>query len=635
MTNKLFHIQGKLKVRARGYWFTGGGAKGPFGYYPHLKDEKGLPVYPDTQIKGDLRMACNWLETLGHCADKNLITRLFGQEDDSASSLLYLSDLELTRQDKTARPSDIFQVKPRIKIDENTGTVQEHMLVNREMAYLNGRELESELFLGLFQDQDELAKARNLLDRAVRLLSGFGAFRSRGYGMGTLSIEWSEPEAISFSLSQENMPGTFNLVFQSRTHLRSKPIGQGSAQTVEGLEYITPEQFRAWFVNVYCQLFGTWPSLEDMGMLSFSALYPVLPPKQSGSVPGPGYIPPMTTLRRQIIKQNEWDINDVYGQKPDDQKPEHEDMEADPDDDSGLYYGRQKPMDRGWFVTGSEKPAAYRIRIKARSRNSMNEKFITTEDGLFIQEFLAGNTRFCCTVSIDRPESEFGHRASFILKNVPALIKGCVLKYQDMTPVQPAGKDKGYNGPFLVTSPVPFDENFMSRDSNSIKLSSVSGYNSTLKRARRNRICVMPGSILNREVNGQTMPWSGFGKKIDYRGYFPAQPETDPSQDENLSKKAVLPSEVARACQEGAVSRSQAGFLRGLLELDKDRINNILNKRLKKFQDKDKDLKIIYKSIADQKTFEDKKTLIQAILEHMQDVWWKDKQKRMRNECNR
>ncbi|WP_028575720.1 RAMP superfamily CRISPR-associated protein [Desulfonatronovibrio hydrogenovorans] len=629
MNSKLFYIQGKLKVRARGYWFTGGGAKGPFGYYPHLKDENGLPVYPDTQVKGDLRMAAEWLKSLGHCTDKDLVTRVFGRENDSASSLLYLSDLELTSQDRTVHPADIFQVKPRIKIDENTGTVQKNMLVNREMAFLEGRVLESELFLGLFREPEEMEKAKDLLDRAVKLLSGFGAFRSRGYGMGRLRIEWSDPEEISFSSFEQDIPDKLNVVYQTRTHLRSKPIGQGSAQTVEGLDYITPEQFRAWFVKAYYQLFGSWPSLEDMGMLSFSALCPAWFDEQSKSAPQAGFIPPMTTLRRQKVDVDSWEVKDVFNHKQD-----HKDMVADPDDDSGLYYGKQKTMARGWYVTGEEKPSAYRIRIMARSRNSMDDKFTTTENGLFVQEYISRGTRFSCTVSITRPESDFGGKAYFIIKNIPVLIKGCVFEAGKITPDKQTDAASEQPGPFLVTRPIAFNDNFMSQNSNSIKLSSVAGYNSTLKRARRNRISIMPGSVLNREESGHTMAWAGFGNQVEYNKPEPP-PNNGRDHGRQPSENKYFLSGLEKTLTVKSMSRSQAGFLRSLLELDNERINNILNERGEKFQDKDNDLKIIYKSITDKKTFEEKKAHIQAILEHMQVLWWKDKQKRMQDECNK
>ncbi|MCX7634715.1 MAG: hypothetical protein N2Z74_03100, partial [Syntrophales bacterium] len=68
MTNtpspSLLYACGVLRVTAQGLWFTAGGDKGSFGFYPHLRDRRGLPVYPDTQLHGDLRMAASWLQHL-------------------------------------------------------------------------------------------------------------------------------------------------------------------------------------------------------------------------------------------------------------------------------------------------------------------------------------------------------------------------------------------------------------------------------------------------------------------------------------------------------------------------------------------------------------------------------------------
>ncbi|MCP4107478.1 MAG: hypothetical protein GY749_18365 [Desulfobacteraceae bacterium] len=80
MENKnLFLAKGKIKVSAKGYWFTAGGEKGSFGYYPHLKSPDRYPVYPDTQIHGDLRMSASWLSDLCHpTVSKDMTELIFG-----------------------------------------------------------------------------------------------------------------------------------------------------------------------------------------------------------------------------------------------------------------------------------------------------------------------------------------------------------------------------------------------------------------------------------------------------------------------------------------------------------------------------------------------------------------------------
>ncbi|MEA1969846.1 MAG: hypothetical protein U9N77_16720, partial [Thermodesulfobacteriota bacterium] len=82
-----------LTVKAAGYWYTSGGVKGSFGYYPHLKDDHGLPFFPDTQVRGNLKTAVQWYcNLIGTPFPKNL----FGEEGVPSASLLKVGDLVLT-----------------------------------------------------------------------------------------------------------------------------------------------------------------------------------------------------------------------------------------------------------------------------------------------------------------------------------------------------------------------------------------------------------------------------------------------------------------------------------------------------------------------------------------------------------
>src|SRR3990172_12679612 len=134
--NKLYLAIGELKVTEKGYWFTSGGDKGAFGYFPHLKDRDGYPVYPDTQIHGDLRMAATWLNQLNGQSDEALIDEVFGKTGRDFASLLKMTDLELAEEFKNREPQTIYEVKARIDMDEDTRTSAENMLVNLEFAYL-------------------------------------------------------------------------------------------------------------------------------------------------------------------------------------------------------------------------------------------------------------------------------------------------------------------------------------------------------------------------------------------------------------------------------------------------------------------------------------------------------------------
>jgi len=188
--NQLYLGNATLTVDAYGYWFTAGGEKGSFGYYPHLKDHEGYPIFPDTQIHGDLRMSVKWLKNLGDDITDEAINKIFGLEGNEVASLLRVTDLELTDDSKRNWHTGLYQIKTRIKINDEKQTVEEHMLVDHEISYLEGKVLTAQLWLGYFKDENELKNAQNLINKAAGFLSGFGGFRSRGYGRGKIEITW-------------------------------------------------------------------------------------------------------------------------------------------------------------------------------------------------------------------------------------------------------------------------------------------------------------------------------------------------------------------------------------------------------------------------------------------------------------
>lgn len=193
----LFFVKGKFTAKAKGYWFTAGGEKGSFGYYPHLKNQAGYPVYPDTQLHGVLRMASIWLSRLEQSSyTKSFVKSVFGygSEGHESSGKCKLTDLALEPDSiKDTPPFRFFQIKPRIEINDETGTAKDKMLVMLELCYLEGKTLSADLFLGYFHEERELEKAKKLLEESVSLLPGLSAFRSRGFGRGEFCIMWEKP----------------------------------------------------------------------------------------------------------------------------------------------------------------------------------------------------------------------------------------------------------------------------------------------------------------------------------------------------------------------------------------------------------------------------------------------------------
>ena len=274
--NTLYAASGRLKVKAQGYWYTGGGTKGSFGYYPHLKDPMGMPVYPDTQVRGDLKIAAEHYinQTPGAAVD---IDAFFGREGYADASPLKMTDLELTAESKNRWQSALFQIKTRIKIDDGTRTVAEHFLVDLELAYLDGLELESVFHIGYFTDESVLKRAMTALEEMVDFLPGFGAFRSRGFGWGIPELTMEPLPPVTYSppgKPPQRNQADFNYFLTAMGHVRNKRPGTGSLQQIETMNHLTSDQLRGWFVRTWEALFGGWPDEKALRRIRFRNLYP-------------------------------------------------------------------------------------------------------------------------------------------------------------------------------------------------------------------------------------------------------------------------------------------------------------------------------------------------------------------------
>ncbi len=560
-TNKLYLAKGTAEVSARGYWFTSGGEKGPFGYYPHLKDEEGKPVFPDTQLHGDLKMASEWLKSLNTGFAPHLAEKVFGKGGKADSALLRITDLEL----KDSGPGrNFFGIKPRIRIDDDKGTVQKHMLVDRELSFLENQTLEAKVYLGYFQDEEEMEDAKKLLEESAKLLSGFGGFRSRGYGRGDIRLKWDEGETVDIyadSDSNEELP----YLLKNLVHFRNKTVDPGTTQRIASLYHITSAQLRGWFANTWNEIYGQWPTFAEMASVTFPTLYPC----DGEFLAWPA---PMSTL-----KNERGQVNDMRGKKDTNQKIG--------EDEENFFSTKTKGLGSGYFV--SNKPAvSAKVKTEYRIRNSIDELFVTVENGLFVQELVKKGTCFSGIIRFADPESDFAQKARFILKNVKPLIKGALFEPLDIQfnfPDSPANAES-----FLVIEPIPFEKSFFSEkegektdsennDSNQIFLNSARGFNTMLGRPRRNRIVIAPSSVLNKEVENYTVPWAGFGQEnISMQGK-----EEDKESVPDTIRKRVK----SRLTKEKIITRTQAGLLREYLHpgQKKEQILQNLNDRIEKY----------------------------------------------------
>jgi len=565
---KLYSASGTIQVKAHGYWFTSGGEKGSFGFYPHLKDADGYPVFPDTQIQGDLKMAASWLKSLNAAdSDNDDLDLVFGQEGRSTSSLLKVSDLELT--DKRKDHSGFFEIKPRIRISEETGTVETGMLADREMSYLKDCVLESKIYLGYCTDEKKLQDYKNLITNSAEFLSGFGGLRSRGYSRGDINVKWDKDESIEVPADLPSPPEGTGYFLEALVNFRSKPVEPGDRRVIGVMDCITPDQIRGWFVKTYHDLFGVWPTTEEMETICFPILYPSDAKQRIA-----GYPPPMTTLKNEDSA-----VIDCWGM---DRK------EDDLREDENFFNTKTKPLSSGTFVANTPDGPDILTTVKKeqRMRNYMDETFTTKQDGLFGQELIKRGTCFGGVIRFKDVESIFSKRAGYIIKYVRPIIKGALFQ-QTIANAFDAQKS---TGPFLVIEPMCLDDTghdgrVLPGQTDQITIGVSRAYNTILKRPRRNRIVIAAGSVLDDQQQGHTVAWTGFGQDI-------CKPKTDTSENKAAFDQPGKPFQPTVCKKENLITRTRADLLRVYLHphLKKDDLKRNLDHRILKYRAKNEDV---------------------------------------------
>ncbi|MEI6315159.1 MAG: hypothetical protein WCO89_09835, partial [Syntrophus sp. (in: bacteria)] len=502
-----------------------------------------------------------------------------------------------------------FSIKSRIQIDDDTRTVAEHFLVDLELAFLEGLTLNAPIFLGPL-GEDELPTAKTIVQEAARLLSGFGAFRSRGYGRGSVTIDWDEAEK---SKAEDFTDPSVIISLKALTHVRSKPIDPGSAQKIATALAITPEQFKGWLAKAYFTIHGNWPTPEQMAAIHIGTLYPS---------PAPGvqtFPPPMTTLQNEAKA-----IQDLHGASLEERKNAKMNQEEE-----NFFATKTKPLRSGWFVTdGTE---AHEFRAGRRMRNNIdNTAFTTTEAGLFVQEYLPSGVIFSGRLSLAACKDDFAKQVKDILKGIYPTIKGALFTVS----LHPDGASQNENGPRLVTEPFPYQANTRT-PTDTISLATQRQYNTTLRRPRRPLPVVMPGSVLQSAAFGEcrnvAVSWCGFSQSITsmpFQESFAAHHVSEkqdklPPVDKNLHKPLRK------------FTRAQAGQLREMLhpKLSDKALTDSLDHRIEKYTGKEKShghLKDILASVKKELNDGGRQVMnsyVQALLEEYALIQWEKKQK--------
>lgn len=553
-----------LRVAARGYWFTAGGQKGSFGYFPHLRDRQGLPVYPDTQVIGDLKMAAGWLSTL--TSETAPLGHLFGrgggdeQGFDSHDSCLKAGDLALDSHSRSNWHPERFEVKSRIQINESSRTVAEHFLVDLELARLDECILEAPLLLTVpVEDLDRMAA---FLRDAARLLCGFGAFRSRGYGRGAATI--TDFAEISLAGHADSQPTFHNderryYALTALTNVRSKPIDPGHAQIVPTCESLLPGQLKGWLARAYSVTFGSWPHPEQMAQITISGLYP------SPSTDVLTWPPPMTTLT-----DADGNTKDMWGKTFEETEQQE-----------NFFSGKVRPLT---CHTVTETPHIWSYSVETRMRNAVNDSFVTEENSLYAQEFLLAGTIFTGFVEL-APEidPDFAERIRSLLAGTVPRINGALFKPTLGGPCPRYGMTA--DQPELLAAPRPFSLD-MRQDDNRITVATLRGYNTMCKRPRRGRVMVTPGSILQQGGNGGEQSWPGFSS-------HELLPVTGAHTCAGTSQVVLEPRRYLCTLSDKqiSISSAQAGQLRLLLHpaLTSEAICRMLEHRIEKYNARDRE----------------------------------------------
>lgn len=578
---ELYYAKGKLEVTARGYWFTSGGEKGSFGYYPHLK-ESNLPVYPDTQIHGDLRMAVSWLLKLKG-KDLNDVKKYFGDSPDNefrdSKSKVFITDLKPLKDAEFE-----FQVKPRTEIDE-CRTNKEHMLVNLECAHFKDTLLTADIYLAYFHSEEELKELIELITEAVHLLSGFGAFRSRGFGRGDVRVCFETITCCKEENLAQNSGDVITLILKPLVNFRNKEIEPGKRQLLEASNFISSAQFRGWFVKTYKDFFGVWPTTEEMKSITFTDFYPSLYDNENNEC-ALGYPPPVTT-----VKFENGDIVDMW--KDGDEDKPNEIKQKD---------GRTKPKPLGarYFVTNEASSRLIELKTDKRMRNSINPNFATKEEGgLFAQEFVRVDNYFGGIITIT-DKNHFTKNALQILcnKDIKPVINGAIFEKFLCKPPVPVSSDN--DKPFLVFSAIDWDKETFGiikepTSCSKIRITTRRSYNMELKRPRRNRIVVMPGSILSTAKDCKTINWQGFGREIIVGIGKEGKAESAEISIHQTQGEAMK------------MSRSQAGQLKEFLSpiMSKELMGKLIGERLKKYKNWQMDANKINERLIPEKVFKD------------------------------
>jgi hypothetical protein len=216
------------------------------------------------------------------------------------------------------------------------------------------------------------------------------------------------------------------------------------------------------------------------------------------------------------------------------------------------------------FLTCGPRPRLIRIRSETRVRNAVQPSFATLEEGgLFVQELVFRGALFCGRLRVGALREEFGRRARFILENLRPEINGAIFEARlEFETPQTRESPASMNGlPRLVTEPIELLPEILDGGGTHLMIGSLRSYNTTLRRPRRNRIAILPGSVLPDSAGDERcLPWEGFDAKVEV-------PPAEGRDRHAAPRAAPAPAPAAGRDRVKGVGRSQFGRIRELQSL--------------------------------------------------------------------
>lgn len=580
MTNvkSLFYRTGRLICEMKGYGFSLGGGKGSFGYYPHLieYDSQGhrYPIFPDTQVFSNLRFAVEW-HVKQQGGQVQFVSELFGREGPKNARKIFVGDLRLDEQSRRSWSDSRFVIRARSEIEESSRTNRNRMLAFFEFSYLEGLTMEAPIMIGALDNKQVTEEASEIIDKAAKLITGFGASRSRGYGRANCKITWNdieeipsdEPIAEAFKDVQ-----TFGYCIRPFFNIRHKIVDPGKGQLLQSQIPLRADQIRGWFVQAYKALYGSWPTAEEMATVSFSTFYPAWINGKNWDDVIPAYPAPMTTVRIDKKSRNDGKkqtfIEDRY------EKSRQKSLD-DSEMEEGYVQVKVKPLPSEWFLTNENKPKIVDIKKEARMRNQLDGSFTSRQ--LFGQELIKNPVAYWGTVRFSGVTSEFKERALRILCRLKPHLAGTLFE-GSMRPRHEASAEELESPALLLVENLDFSPDLFA-DFAHCRLGIVRRYNGELNIPRRQHVVFMPASISKKPFPYKSIPWRAFGVEE----YVPQRSEASPRSGKPSSSQNEA-SEVEIVEMDKHLTRSQRGILRRFLSMRPKSVEKLAKQFIEKYE---------------------------------------------------